>query len=238
MRATGGVLAESSEDHVTQPSMLARTEEIQKQIQHIKIALDTYNQIMIAGRLLSNMQWSNAQQDLMNLSSVVQVGSGLAFSLATLDEQFRLAYPGFGGTGRPYSAEYQRWSQTALDTIRGTLRGTSLSYQQFQNEQAYAQYLKMQAGSAVGEMQAVTLGTQISVETLNSIQKLRQIYLADMQSKQAFQAYSLQKDMQQQSFEQTFFAPSLEFCTFMPVLSPIQQRVGGVFGCVHRVRGR
>jgi len=182
--------------------------QIQKQIQHIKIALDTYNQIMIAGRLLSNMQWSNAQQDLMNLSSIVQVGSGLAFSLATLDAQFRRAYPGFGGTGGPYPAEYQRWSQTALDTIRGTLRGTSLSYQQFQNEQAYAQYLKMQAGSAVGEMQAVTLGTQISVETLNSIQKLRQIYLADMQSKQAFQAYSLQKDMQQQSFEQTFFAPS------------------------------
>src|SRR5713101_4282039 len=32
MRATGGVLAESSEDRVTQPSMLARTEEIQQQI--------------------------------------------------------------------------------------------------------------------------------------------------------------------------------------------------------------
>src|SRR5215467_7818829 len=61
--------------------------QIQKQIQHIKIALDTYNQIMIAGRLLSNMQWSNAQQDLMNISSIVQVGSGLAFSLATLDAQ-------------------------------------------------------------------------------------------------------------------------------------------------------
>src|SRR5712692_7533029 len=35
MRATGGVLAESSEDRVTQPSMLARTEEIQKQIQQL-----------------------------------------------------------------------------------------------------------------------------------------------------------------------------------------------------------
>jgi len=182
--------------------------QIQKQLQQISIALNTYNQIMIAGRLLTNMEWSSAQQDLMNLSSIVQVGSGLAFSLATLDAQFARSYPGFAGAGAlPYFRQYQQWSQTALDTIRGTLRGTSLSHQQFQNEQVYAQYLKMQAGSAVGEMQAVTLGTQISVETLNSIQKLRQIYLADMQSKQAFQAYNLQKEMQQQSFEQTFFAP-------------------------------
>src|SRR5215831_3717894 len=147
--------------------------QIQKQLQQITIALNTYNQIMIAGRLLSHMQWSSAQQDLMNLSSIVQVGSGLAFSLAALDAQFTRSYPGFAGAGAlPYFAQYQRWSRTALDTIRGTLRGTSLSYQQFQNEQLYAQYLKVQASSAVGEMQAVTLGAQISVETLNSIQKL------------------------------------------------------------------
>ena len=182
--------------------------QIEKQLQHISIALNTYNQIMIAGRLLTNLQWSNAQQDLINLASIVQVGSGLAFSLAALDAQFTRSYPGFAASGAlPYFAQYQRWSQTALDTIRGTLRGTSLSYQQFQNEQLYAQYLKMQAGNVVGEMQAITLAAQINVETLNSIQKLRQIYLADLQSKQAFQAYNLQKDMQQQNLEQMFFAP-------------------------------
>jgi type IV secretion system protein TrbJ len=182
--------------------------QISNQLHHIQIALNTYNQIMIAGRLLSNMQWGNAQQDLMNLSSIVQVGTGLAFSLEQLDRAFTNAYPGFSGANRqPYYPQYRTWSQTALDTIRGTLRGTSLSYQQFQNEMVYAQYLKGQAHSAMGEMQAVTLGAQISVEMLGSIQKLRQIYLADMESKQAFQAYNLQKEMQQQSFEQAFFAP-------------------------------
>jgi hypothetical protein len=30
---------------------------------------------------------------------------------------------------------------------------------------------------------------------------------------------------------------SLEFCTFRPGLSPIPQRVEGVFGCVHSERG-
>ena len=64
--------------------------QIEKQLQHISIALNTYNQIMTAGRLLTNLQWSNAQQDLMNLASIVQVGSGLAFSLAALDAQLQL----------------------------------------------------------------------------------------------------------------------------------------------------
>src|SRR5215831_12713012 len=85
--------------------------QIQKQLQQITIALNTYNQIMIAGRLLSHMQWSSAQQDLMNLSSIVQVGSGLAFSLAALDAQFTRSYPGciqrtdrrYAGFGIPIS---------------------------------------------------------------------------------------------------------------------------------------
>ena len=182
--------------------------QIAKQIEHIQIALNTYNQIMIAGRLLSNMQWTNAMQDLTNMAGIVQMGQGLAYSMAQLDQSFADKYPGFAATTQPYFKQYQKWSQSSLDTIRGTLRGSALQYQQLQSEQLYTLYLQQQNNSAVGQMQAIQSGNQISVEMLKSIGKLRQLMLADMQSKQAYQAYNVQKEMRTQDYEQTFFAPS------------------------------
>ena len=178
-----------------------------QQAQQIAVALQIYMQAVQAGLLLNGQQWSSAQQDLLNLGSLVQTGQALAFSLGNLDSSFRNAFPGFNNPGSPYFQQYQTWAQTSMDTTRSTLGSTGLAWQTLQTEDQYRQYLQSQSTSAQGQMQAIQVGHEIALEQWNSLGKLRQLMLSDMQSKQAFQAYQVQKDMYQQSWEQNFFAP-------------------------------
>ncbi|MCU1329721.1 MAG: Conjugative transfer protein TrbJ [Bryobacterales bacterium] len=179
-----------------------------KQIQQLNTAIQTYQEALRAGRVLSNMQWRSAQQDLLNVAQITALGQGLSYSMADIDRQFRQSYPGFTPSAGPFFQQYQKWSQTALDTIQGSLRGSGLSYQTLKNEQQYTAYLQAQSSTSAGQMQAIQVGHQISIQNVNAMNHLRQLMLTDMQSKQAFQAYQLQKDMSQQQFEQKFFAPS------------------------------
>jgi len=205
----GGVYCINCATEVTQYSNFGQlVAEVAKMAQQVQIALNTYNQIMVAGRLLSNMQWSNISQDLMNVGAIVQVGQGLAFSAAQLDRAFTMAYPGWGPPPPNYYAGYQTWSTTLSQTIQGTLRGASLSYQQLLNDQLYASYLRSQTGNLQGELQAVTIGAQVGAATLGAIQKLQQLMMTDMQSKAAFQGYTLQRQVQGTSLEMQFFTPN------------------------------
>ena len=199
----GGIATEFTQaaNNLELVSMYAR------QLKQLTAALDTYNEIVRAGQLLSHMQWTSAMQDISNIGLIVQQGQAVSYSLANLDAQFRAAYPGYGSGGLPYFQKYQKWSQVTLDTIRGTVQGNSISWQQMQSEQAMIRYYQSQAGSITTQMQATQFGHQIGVETLNQMNKLRQLTLADMQSKQAYQAFQVQKEIHAQEFEQTFFAP-------------------------------
>lgn len=167
--------------------------------QHLITAIQTYQQLMIAGRRLSNLQWHDAMTDIYNVAAIAQNGQGIAYSAADIDQQFRIKFPGFAKSQLPYLDHYQQWSQTALDTINGSLRGTGLSYRTLINEQQYLAHLRAASESAQGQMQALTVGNQVALATVNSLNSLRQLLLADMQSKNTFMAAQVQNDMDKKS---------------------------------------
>ena len=179
----------------------------QKQIEMAVTALKSYQELSRAGTLLSHQQWSNVSSDLLNIAQIAQVGQGIAFSMSSLDAQFRQSYPGFNVPSAPYFQQYQKWSQVTLDTIRGTMKSNGMIWQNLRNEDQLRTYLQQQSQSAVGQTQAIQVGAQVGIEEIGQLQKLRELMLSDMQSKQAYQAYQVQKDMQQQSFDHNFFAP-------------------------------
>src|ERR1017187_7740039 len=56
------------------------------------------------------------QADINALGQVAQGGQALAYSLGNLDQLFRTTYPGYGTNPTVYYTNYQKWSQTSLDT--------------------------------------------------------------------------------------------------------------------------
>ena len=132
--------------------------------------------------------------DINALASIVQGGRALAYSLGNLDQQFRQTYPGYGYNAGAYYAQYRNWSQTSLDTTLGALRAAGLQGQQLQSEQAVFNSLRSYGCKAptVGCRRSRCSG-EISEQQVQQMMKLRELMMADMSSKQAYQAAMIQQ---------------------------------------------
>ena len=169
------------------------------------------------GKALPNQIFGSVMSDLTQLAAVVQGGQALAYSMANLDSEFRSRFPGYGYKTGAYYQDYRVWSQTTLDTTLGTLRAAGLQGQQLQSEQSVLAALRTMATSADGRMQAIEVGNQISEQTVEQLMKLRQLMLADLQSKQAFQAAQIQNEARGHAATEQFFnyvAPAGDGQTF------------------------
>ena len=61
---------------------------------------------------------------LLRLGQIIQQEQALAYTMSNVDSVFRQRYPGY----RPvsdWSQEYDTWTRTTLDTLRGTLNESS-----------------------------------------------------------------------------------------------------------------
>jgi type IV secretion system protein TrbJ len=141
-----------------------------------------------------NQVFGVIQQDLGQLAQLVQGGRALAYSMANLDAQFRNTFTGYGFRTQGYYQDYQKWSQTALDTTLNSLKAAGFHGQQLQSQQAILAALRAQSTGAGGEVQAIEVGNQIAEQQVEQLMALRQLMLVDLQSKQAYQAEQIQKE--------------------------------------------
>ena len=189
---------------------LRQGEQLSQEIQQLE-------EMVRNGKALPGQVFGNVLNDLNQLGTIVQGGFALAYSMANLDAEFRSRFPGYGYTSGTYYRDYRVWSQTTLDTTLGTLRAAGLQGKQLQSEQSILAALRAMATSADGRMQAIEVGNQISEQTVEQLMKLRQLMLADLQSKQAFQAAQIQKEARNHAATEQFFnyvAPARDGQTF------------------------
>ena len=170
------------------------------------------NELNMYANMLRNVQnipnqlFGPIQRDLNSLAQVVLGGRALAYSLGNLDQQFRLTYPGYQTTPAAYFVNYKNWSQTSLDTTLGTLRAAGLQGQQLQNEQAVIDSLETMSQTADGQMEALNVMGQIADQQVQQLMKLRELMLADMSSKQAYQAAMIQQQSANEAATEWFFS--------------------------------
>jgi P-type conjugative transfer protein TrbJ len=143
--------------------------------------------------------------DINALANIVQGGRALAYSLGNLDAVFRRTYPGYAYNANAYYTNYKTWSQTALDTTVGALRAAGLQGQQLQSEQSVLNSLRGMAQSADGRMQALQVLGQINEQQVQQLMKLRELMMADLSSKQAYQATVIQREAAGEAATERFF---------------------------------
>lgn len=143
--------------------------------------------------------------DIARLATIVQHGRALAYSMANLDGEFRNRFRGWGYNARAWFTDYRTWSQTSLDTTLGTLRAAGIQGEQLQSEQAVLNQLKRMAQTSDGRMKALQVANQIAEQSVQQLMKLRQLMLADLQSKQAFQAAQIQRQAASEAATERFF---------------------------------
>jgi len=157
-----------------------------------------------SGRL-GNQTFGPIGADINALAGIVQGGQALAYSLGNLDQLFRMTYPGYRTTPNTYYLQYRDWSQTSLDTTLGALRAVGLQGQQLQSEQSIESSLQGMAQNSDGRMQALQVLGDIADQQVQQLMKLRELMLADMSSKQAYQAATIQQQAASQAATEWFF---------------------------------
>lgn len=180
-------------------------------MQYIRQGEQLANEIKMYEDMLRNVKPVSGQvygpimADINFLSSIVQGGMALAYSMANLDAQFRTRYPGYASPPNAYYRDYKVWSQTTLDTTLGALRAAGLQGQQLQSEQAVLNSLRAMAQASDGRMQALQVLGQISEQQVQQLMKLRALMLADLSSKQAYQATVIQRQAASEAATEHFF---------------------------------
>lgn len=178
---------------------------------YIRQGLQLENELAMFANMLRNTKhlspqtFGQIQTDMSALAQIVQGGQALAYSLGNLDQVFRQTYPGYGTNPTVYYRNYQRWSQTTLDTTLGALRAAGLQSQQMQSEQGVINSLERMSQTADGQMEALNVLGQISDQQVQQLMKLRELMMADMSSKQAYQAAVIQQQAANEAAAQWFF---------------------------------
>jgi len=180
-------------------------------LMYIREGLQLDNELAMYANMLRNTKNLSPQTfgqiagDISALAQIVQGGQALAYSLGNLDQLFRSTYPGYATNPTVYYQNYQKWSQTSLDTTLGALRAAGLQSQQMQNEESIVGALEFMSETADGQMQALNVLGKIDDQEVQQLMKLRELMMADMSSKQAYQAAMIQEQAAGQAATQWFF---------------------------------
>lgn len=177
-----------------------------RQGQQLQNEINMYADMTRNARVLPGQVFGPISADLNSLANIVQGGQALAYSLANLDVLFRNTFPGYATSPNAYYTRYRNWSQTTLDTTLSALRAAGLQGRQLQNEQAILNSLRAMASSSTGRMEALQVMGQIAEQQVQQLMKLRQLMLADMSSKQAYQAAVIQKQAANEAATQWYFS--------------------------------
>jgi len=176
-----------------------------RQAEQLAEAIKQTADMLKNSKVLPGQVFGTINSDLNALASLVQGGQALSYSLANLDGLFRARFPGYGYGGTAYYVNYRNWSQTSLDTTLGALKAAGLQGQQLQSEQAVLSSLRGMAQSTDGRLEALQVMGQIAEQQVQQLMKLRQLMLADMSSKQSYQAAVIQRQAASEAASERFF---------------------------------
>jgi P-type conjugative transfer protein TrbJ len=177
---------------------------LEKQVMMVENQLTQIADMAKHGVTITNQLFGTVASDISNLNQIVKTGQSLSYTMSNLDGTFRLRFPGYSSSTN-YGQSYQTWSQTSLDSTRGALNAAGLQNSQFSSDQALLKTLQGQSQSAFGRMQAIEVGNQIAENQAEQLMKLRQLMMADMQSKASYQGALVQAEATRQANSDLFF---------------------------------
>jgi P-type conjugative transfer protein TrbJ len=178
--------------------------QLEKQVTMVENQLTQIADMTKHGITISDQIFGTVGSDIANLRQIVNTGQALSYTMSNMDGTFRLRFPGYS-TSTNYGQAYQGWSQTSLDSTLGALNAAGLQNSQFDSDAALLQTLQQQSSSAVGRMQAIEVGNQIAENQAEQLMKLRQLMMADLQSKASYQGSLVQADATKQANSDAFF---------------------------------
>jgi P-type conjugative transfer protein TrbJ len=171
------------------------------------------NQVKMAEQQLKNlvaspeMIWGEAPGQLQQLAQLVAKGQALGYALNNIDQQFASKYPAANGNALrgSYIGTARTWNQTSRDSLKNALSVAGLQANQFADEQTAMNSIQNLASSAPGSLQATQAGVMVAAQQVQQLQKLRQLFMTQMQAQNAVLAAQVDKDAEAENLAQSHF---------------------------------
>jgi P-type conjugative transfer protein TrbJ len=128
---------------------------------------------------------NNMTQTFKNLSTIVQSGQRIAYTLQNSDTLFHNLHPGYG-SAFDFQNGYRNWSDNTLNSVQNAVSLMSAHASNFANEQSMVKELQTRSQSAQGQMQVLQAGNDIGVAMIGQMQELRQLQAAQAQQQGAY----------------------------------------------------
>ena len=181
-----------------------------QQVAAVKKQLDQYAQQIKDGTIVGTQFFGPIRSDLVGLQQVVQQGNSLSYAMGNLDSQFSSKFARLGYAPQTsYASRYADWSKTSMDSTRSALDAAGMQSGQMTTEEDLIEQLQDMSSSTDGQLKAIQTGNQIAAMEAQQLMKLRQLMMADMQSKAAFQAQQISQTDEQQRALGFFQNPKL-----------------------------
>lgn len=181
--------------------------QIQNQIKQLSnMALNTNG--------VSQHLWGNAMQDIQKLNGILQQSKALSYSAGNLDAQFAQKYQGYQGYASSklgangWQNKYNQWSKEASDNALYALKAANAQNTSMQGENALMQNLQAMSQTAQGRMEAMQIANMMAAQSIEQVQKLRQLMMTQLQMQANY--YQLQQDKEDAARAATerFFRPT------------------------------
>jgi P-type conjugative transfer protein TrbJ len=123
---------------------------------------------------LGSPTWGQVQAWIDNLSAAAQIGSSLVYNMPDIAGQLQTQFPGYVSPTN-WNTQYQQWSTTTLDTLRGTLQSAGLNISDVNTVEAALQTLRSANNSATGRNELMQVANSLASLQVEEGAKLRQL---------------------------------------------------------------
>jgi P-type conjugative transfer protein TrbJ len=183
---------------------------VANQIKQIKNEIDMLSDMGKNLKKLQVVSVADVSMDLNRLAQLIDTGQSIGYSVANLEQRYIDTYKGY--VPATYG-ERRKWLETALDTSRGVIRLINEQHRQIQGTKSLLDLVRQHALTTEGRMGALQNIGELAHEQVSQLERLNVLLMADISSKQAFQATLIEdKAAVAAASERFFYIPNNLTC--------------------------
>jgi len=135
----------------------------------------------------STVAWGEVGPTLDALGRAIQVGHAISYDLGNLSSEFQARFSGYVPP-KDWNQSYREWSQSSLDTLRGTLISAGRNVGDASSIQSELDALRSANQSTDSRLEAIQIGNQLASLEIAEVTKLRQLVAAQITSQNTYAA--------------------------------------------------
>lgn len=182
--------------------------------EQLQTQMQQYQSMITQGTGLPDSMFGSIAADLKNVMNVYDRSQALGRQIQNIDSQFNTAFPGFNSylnqaansAESPTQDRYQTWSEQGRDNVKAALEAANLNTSTFESEGEQLDRIMTRSQTAVGRMQALQAGNEIASQSVQQLQKLRDLVATQINMQGNYLAQQGDRTAASEATEQQFEA--------------------------------